>query len=1130
LRRLKRGLDKAGLDPRFFAWPPAGEADRAPYRGLRPLEGEDAGIFFGREAPIIDATDRLRGLVRGAPPRLMVILGASGAGKSSFLRAGLLPRLARDDWHFLTLPVIRPGTHPLTGENGLLGALEHAFPDRSRAELRSAIGEGVGALRPLLAEIAVKRQRALPEDEEQAPPAVVLAIDQAEELFSVEAAVEGAGLLKLVAELAAGDAPAVLVIFTIRSDNYDALERAEALADLRQTTLPLLPMPRGTYKDVIEGPARRSTDAGRQLTVEPQLTERLLADIERGGGSDALPLLGFTLEQLYVEYGRARGALRLADYDAFGGIGGAIHAAVERALVKADADRRIPKDRKARELLLRRGFIPWLAGIDPETRSPRRMRARRAEIPPEAAPLIDLLVEERLLTADTVIEPDPQSGVEMRVPTIEPAHEALLRQWGLLEGWLAEDFAVLATLEGVKRAARDWDANARSPDWLAHQGERLADAQALDTRSDLAGKLDPMDRLYLAACRTREAELRAEEETRRREREEEQARRLSDAQALAAANRRTAQRTRVGLAAALVLAVAAVGFGVVALQQQKSAEAAQVLALQQKAAAQAAQATAEQERNAAEAARKEAQRQKTRAENTLNAAVSTANTMVFNLAQQFRDTTGMPQSLVQSILDQAQQLEDHLVSSGETDPLLRRSEAATLGELARSALLNGNIAQAHTDAEQALSISQDLLKQSPEDRQRQRDVAIDLSYLAEADRSQGNMRAALDDYSKELAIFQPLAQDKSDVKAQSALANALEELGEMKLNGHDAAGALGDLKQSLGIVQSLVGAEKANPTLGRSFATQLATLYGDLGDAQGDGGDPTSALASYQQEVDQFSALAQDKSDALAQSGLALALNQLGDSKLAAGDAAGALAAYRRALPIVQAGATDKSNALAQQDVADTVVGIGDAQLAGGDPKSALASYYQALPARRQRATADPTNLQAQGKLAQLLQAIGDADLQLKDKVSAKAAYTEELGLGRAVMAAVTIPLTQFNVAQIYYRLAKVDDDPHSDLAEAISILDPLDKAGQLQPAQRQFLQMMQTVQKQLAQSPPQARPAPSAPTSPAEEPEAPAQSDAATPAESHSPADGSTSETHSTAAATAAESSAPSASGTNSN
>ena len=93
LQRLKAGLTKAGLDARFFAWPPESEPDRPPYRGLKPLEAEDAGIFFGREAEVIGALDRLRGLSETPPPRLLVILGASGAGKSSFLRAGLWPRL-----------------------------------------------------------------------------------------------------------------------------------------------------------------------------------------------------------------------------------------------------------------------------------------------------------------------------------------------------------------------------------------------------------------------------------------------------------------------------------------------------------------------------------------------------------------------------------------------------------------------------------------------------------------------------------------------------------------------------------------------------------------------------------------------------------------------------------------------------------------------------------------------------------------------------------------------------------------------------------------------------------------------------------------------------------------------------
>jgi hypothetical protein len=118
---------------------------------------------------------------------------------------------------------------------------------------------------------------------------------------------------------------------------------------------------------------------------------------------------------------------------------------------------------------LRRGLIPWLAGIDPDTKAPRRRVARLSEIPAEARPLIDLLVEQRFTDVAT----------DTKEVTVEPAHEALLRQWGLLQGWLAEDTGLLTVLDGIKRGARDWAANAKATSWLAHSADRLREAERL---------------------------------------------------------------------------------------------------------------------------------------------------------------------------------------------------------------------------------------------------------------------------------------------------------------------------------------------------------------------------------------------------------------------------------------------------------------------------------------------------------------------------------------------------------------------------------------------------------------------------------------------------------------------------
>ena len=227
---------------------------------------------------------------------------------------------------------------------------------------------------------------------------------------------------------------------------------------------------------------------------EDALVDALLTDIEAGGAKDALPLLAFTLERLYAEYGGG-GHLKLAHYE-LRGIAGSIEAAVAQAFKAADADPKIPRDLRERLALLRRGLIPWVAGIDPDTGAPRRRVARLSEIPAEARPLIDLLVDQRLLATDV----DKDTGEK----TIEPAHEALLRQWPLLQGWLKKIPNCSASWTGFKHGSREWAANARSATWLAHTTDRLQAAERLLKRADLAANLEPTDRDYLAACREAE--------------------------------------------------------------------------------------------------------------------------------------------------------------------------------------------------------------------------------------------------------------------------------------------------------------------------------------------------------------------------------------------------------------------------------------------------------------------------------------------------------------------------------------------------------------------------------------------------------------------------------------------------
>ncbi|GKS57010.1 hypothetical protein YTPLAS18_05370 [Nitrospira sp.] len=504
LDRLRIGLKKAGLDPATFPWPPPNDLERLPYRGLKPLEAEDAAIFFGREADIIRGLDVLRGLRERGLERLFVILGASGSGKSSFLRAGLWPRLRRDDRHFIPLPVIRPGLAALTGSTGLYASLELAFRERrrpkDRAEIRKTL-QAPNGLRDMLVELQRLAWTGLGQD--AALPSIVVNIDQGEELFGSQGQQEAEAFLTLLGDVLATAScpepamgtplPAVLAIVAIRSDSYEHLQSTPKLDQVKMSPFDLRPLSRSEYKAVIEGPAARTTKAGRKLDIEPALTERLLHDAE---GADALPLLAYVVERLLIEHG-ADGKLELVEYEAMGGISGSIDVAIEAVFADPDRAPRIPADAQTRDARLRCGFIPWLARVDPETGRRHRRVAPWEKIPLASQPLIERLIEARLVTRDRRSSESGHSGCII----VEVAHEALLRQWPLLSRWLAFDAVDLQRVEVVKRAARAWHNHGRNPDWLDHKTQRLEAAEALRQRQDFWVLIGAQGEAYLADCR-----------------------------------------------------------------------------------------------------------------------------------------------------------------------------------------------------------------------------------------------------------------------------------------------------------------------------------------------------------------------------------------------------------------------------------------------------------------------------------------------------------------------------------------------------------------------------------------------------------------------------------------------------
>ncbi|MFS8978220.1 TIR domain-containing protein [Cupriavidus necator] len=590
LARLKLGLQRAGLDPSNFPWPPADDVRRPPYPGLRALGEKDAAVFFGREAAVVRALDTLRTVRERGTERMFVVVGASGAGKSSFLRAGLWPRLRRDDRTFLPLPVIRPERAVLHGAAGLVVSLEQVCRElgstRTRAEIRHAI-QTPGAVEQLLGEIQVLHSSRLGPG--VPVPTIMICIDQGEELFGVEGQGESQQFMSLLARILApaqGEDPdaidrrkRALAVVAIRTDSYEQLQTEPTLRSIAPQVFSLPPIERVEFKAVIEGPAARATGAGHKLTIQPALTERLLQDAE---GPDALPLLAFTLERLYTEYGSS-GHLRLEDYQALGGVRGSIDAAVEAAFADPQRQPAVPAGKADLERLLRQGLIPWLARVDPQTEEPQRRVARWDELPEAAHAVLERLIEQRLLLRDRrKIE-----GGGDEVTVVEVAHEALLRQWPTLTTWLDADADALKTLDAVQRAADEWQRNARGQAWLVHTGERLTSGEALRERNDFRRLLGPDGLAYLGACRERDAIARAEREGQLK-RELEQAKALAESQRQRADEQAAARIRQRRLSLTLfALVVLAVGTALYGWQQKRAAEQQGQVALSRQLAAQA---------------------------------------------------------------------------------------------------------------------------------------------------------------------------------------------------------------------------------------------------------------------------------------------------------------------------------------------------------------------------------------------------------------------------------------------------------------------------------------------------------------------------------------------------------------
>jgi len=524
-----------------------------PYKGLQFFGEADAGWFFGRD----ETTARLAEDVR--EQRVLAVVGASGSGKSSIIRAGLLPALRRATDARWEIAVITPTVHPL--EALAVGLTRGSESVTAAATLTDDLSRDSRSLhlyirRFLLPSPAPLSGRGVGGEVEVR---FLLVVDQFEELFTLcRHEAERRAFVDNLLYAVEAEGGATTVVIALRADFYDHLAPYVALREAVAKHQEYIgPMSADELRLAIEEPARRG---GWEFV--PGLVDLMLHDVGAGAGQQpepgALPLLSHALLETWK---RRRGnTMTMRGYNEAGGVRGAIARTAETVFYHELTPQQQPI---ARSIFLR------LTELGEGTQDTRR-RAAVSELVP-AGPLGDAAQVEEVLVklADARL-------ITTGEGTVEVAHEALIREWPTLRQWLTADREGLRLHRHLTQAAQEWESLARDAGAL-YRGARLA--QTAEWAEANPRELNALEQAFLVAAQ----ELAQREEA---EREAQRQRELLAAQQLAAAERqraeeqaRAAGRLRqravylaVALVAAAGLLVAALWLARVANQNARTAE------------------------------------------------------------------------------------------------------------------------------------------------------------------------------------------------------------------------------------------------------------------------------------------------------------------------------------------------------------------------------------------------------------------------------------------------------------------------------------------------------------------------------------------------------------------------------
>ena len=434
--------------------------DGCPYQGLHPFSEKHADVFYGRERLTAELTVQLAAQVAGDGP--LIVTGASGAGKSSLLQAGLVPKLAdgtqvpgSQDWPRI---VMTPTQNPLTELAARLAALCGTTISALREELSCHPSQAYRAARQAVLTVAARLNKT---PGQNGPARLVLIIDQFEQLFTLPTVPDAEGerqafitALFAMASTPVGpeEQPAALVIIAVRGDYWDRCAAYPELASaLQKAQFVVGPMAESDLRRAITGPAEA---AG--LQIDDSLVGTIISDLRTTGsdnGAGALPLLS---QAMLLTWGYREGnRLTSHGYGLAGGVRYAVQASADAVYDALSPAKQLAARDILRSMTVMRDGRPSRRPVNHADLYSGRPGADRRQV----EEILEAFAAKRLITLDD--------------STAQLAHDALLHAWPRLRGWLADDQASWILHSQLADDAAAWDHHSHDPSFL-YRGTRLA--------------------------------------------------------------------------------------------------------------------------------------------------------------------------------------------------------------------------------------------------------------------------------------------------------------------------------------------------------------------------------------------------------------------------------------------------------------------------------------------------------------------------------------------------------------------------------------------------------------------------------------------------------------------------------